>query len=297
MSEGQPASTLDTQLAEFNLRTAEDLVSSFVKRIVNAKSTAQLVAMVPAPVQERTKKLLEQIVQAHLKMANATTILKEWKDSLAKSNFNLPELKSIRAPSVQVSKLATDHGQLDPKNFTSALEASKRGALERMIEIKEGEIEILDQLCDSDVQTGKLLAGWKTASEDEHISAEALTILLSHSCGISLVKTAISIGANAAYRQIETKKKKSETQKKAKVDATGALPGDKKALAEFIKEINKRQRQSTQDKQKALKNKSGKGQGGAGPSKTKNQKKKTNKVSKRRQGKSGASSGRQQKKR
>lgn len=294
----EPISTLDTQVAEFNLKTAEDLVGGFVKRIVNARTTAQLVSLVPAPVQERTKKLLEQIVQAHLKTANASSVLKEWQDALAKNFFDLPELNSIRAPSVQVSKLASENGQLDSKNFNDALVASKRSALERMIEIKEKEISILEQLCDVDAQSKALLAGWRIASGGDHISPEALTILLSHACGESLVKTTVSIGANAAYRQLETKKKKSETVKKVSVKTTGALPGDRKELMELIKEMNKRQRQSSDDKRKA--SKSGKGPRGAGPSKTKNQKKNTNKVSKGRKGKNGkrgTSSGKQQRKR
>ncbi|KAF2869590.1 hypothetical protein BDV95DRAFT_609127 [Massariosphaeria phaeospora] len=163
-----------------------------------------------------------------------------------------------------------------------------------MIEIKKAEIEILEQLCDPDAQTKALLDGWKSAADDDHISLEAFTLLMNQPCEESLVKTTISIGANAAYRQIETKKKRSATQKKAQVEATGALPGDKKALAEFIKEIGKRQQQSRKDKQ--AKPKSGKGQRGAGPSKTKNQTKNTAKVSKRRQGsdkKRGASSKKQ----
>jgi hypothetical protein len=76
------------------------------------------------------------------------------------------------------------------------------------------------------------------------------------------------------------------------------MPEKPQDLVAFVKEVAERHRQSVQDKSRAKK--SGKGQRRAGPSKTKNQKKNTNKVGKKnrktRKGKRGTSSKKQPKK-
>ena len=106
-----------TEVAERNLVIQADVIATFLKRIVNCRSVAQLVALVPAIAQDRTKVGLDEIVTAHIKKAMAVSLLAEWRDSLAKENYDsILELKSIRAPSIQISKLAEKEGSID-KDF------------------------------------------------------------------------------------------------------------------------------------------------------------------------------------
>lgn len=283
---------------ERNLEIQMDLVASFVKRIVNCQSVAQLIAFVPAIAKDRTKVGLDEIVTAHVKKATAASTLADWRDSLAKDNFDsIHELKSIRAPSLQISKLAEKEGSIT-KDFKDSLKEAKKAALTRMIDIKAKEVEALSSLCDQAKLAKKLHEAWNGISASDGVSPEACALLHEPSCASSLVSSAISIGENTAHKQMIAKQKKSEAVKKAQIGGTSVMPKDSKALEEFVKEIAKRQKQSAMDKSKAKK--SGKGQRGAGPSKSKNQKN-SNKVSKkdrkRKNGKRGTSSKRQQSKR
>ncbi|RAQ99362.1 hypothetical protein DDE83_009198 [Stemphylium lycopersici] len=109
--------TAMTEVAERNLVIQADVIATFLKRIVNCRSVAQLVALVPAIAQDRTKVGLDEIVTAHIKKAMAASLLAEWRDSLAKENYDsILELKSIRAPSIQISKLAEKEGSIN-KDF------------------------------------------------------------------------------------------------------------------------------------------------------------------------------------
>ena len=287
-----------TEVAERNLVIQADVIATFLKRIVNCRSVAQLVALVPAIAQDRTKVGLDEIVTAHIKKAMAVSLLAEWRDSLAKENYDsILELKSIRAPSIQISKLAEKEGSIN-KDFQESLKEAKKSALTRMIDIKAREVEALSSLCEVKRNAEALHNSWVSASSAEGVSPEALALLQDSDSALSLVQSAVSIGENTAHKQMLAKAKKSETVKKAKTGGTAVMPTDRKGLEEFVKEIAKRQKQSAIDK--SLARKSGKGQRGAGPSTTKNQKN-TNKIGKknrkRKNGKRGTSSTKQQKKR
>jgi hypothetical protein len=290
--------SVNTVENDFNLGIQEEVIRNFVKRIVNCRSVAQLVSFVPAIAQERTKESLDIIVQAHVKKASAAFLLAEWRDALAKDSFaSIPALKSIRAPSIQVSKLAEKDGSIN-KDFDDSIKEAKRTALTRMIEIKAKEVEALSQHCLVGANADKLHTAWRFISVLDGVSKEAFALLQHNACALSLVQSAISIGENTAQKQLDTTKKKTETVKKAQTQGTAVMPTDKKGLEEFIKEIHKRQKQSAMDKSAAKK--SGKGRRGAGPSKTKNQKKSpgkgVKKNRKQRNGKRGTSSKKQPKK-
>jgi hypothetical protein len=292
--------TIAVELVSRTLDTQVEVVTNFVKRIVNCRSVAQLVSLVPAIAQDQTKQGLDKVINAHVKKASAAFLLAEWRDHLAKENFGtILELKSLRAPSIQVSKLAEEEGSIT-KTFDEALKEAKKSALTRMIFIKDKEVEALDKLCDTKRISDQMSGIWKgLAEKPDCVSPEAKAILQDYSCVWSLVCSAVSIGENTAHKQMEAKAKKSETVKKTNTNGTDKLPDNPKALEEFVKEIAKRQKQSAMDKSKAKK--SGKGQRGAGPSKSKNQKNSNNKVAKKgrkgKNGKRGTSSKRQQKKR
>jgi hypothetical protein len=289
------STAVNTQTHEGNLEIQTNLISMFVQRIVNCRSVAQLVTHVPAIAQDRTKEGLNEIVSAHVKLASATHLLAEWNDVLAKESFgSIVELKSLRAPSIQLSKLAEKDGSIK-KDFEESLKEAKRLALARMIFIKKREVEILRGLCEAKKNAEEVHNTWRALALEKDVSAEASALLLNAPCALSLVQSAISIGENTAAKQIRDKLKKSATVKTTKKDATAVMPTDKKGLEAFVKAIADRNKQSAMDKAKAKK--SGKGQRGAGPSKTKNQKKSDNKVvkkdRKKRKGKRGTSSKKQ----
>lgn len=290
--------TVMTEAHERNLAIQADVVALFLKRLVNCRSVAQLVALVPAAVQDRTRSGLDDIVNAHIKKASADHLLAEWKDHLAKENYGaILELKSIRGPSIQVSKLAEKDVSIS-KDFSDALKEAKKSALARMIAIKEQEVEALSKLCNEDRNYTDLRADWKRVANADGVSKEAYSLLIDPDCVLSLIQSSISIGENTAHKQMEKKKQKSGAVKGARTKGTAAMPTEPKALEEFIKEIAKRQKQSAVDKSKARQ--SGKGQRGAGPSKTKNQRNPNGvgkKNRKRNAGKRGTSSKKQQKKR
>lgn len=287
-----------TEEAERNLVIQEDIVRLFLKRLVNCRSVVQLVTLVPAAVQDRTRQILDNIVEAHVKKATAALLLAEWRDVLAKENYGtIMELKSIRGPSIQVSKLAEKEGGIS-KDFSESLKEAKKSALTRMIEIKNNEVEALAGLCKVTQNHTNTHNMWMTAANAEETSPEAFNLLTDSNSVKSLVQAAISIGENTAQKQLDKKQKKSSTVKRAQVGGTAVMPTDPKSLEAFVKEIAKRNKQSAQDKSKAKK--PGKGQRGAGPSKTKNQKNSSSKVTKkdrkRKNGKRSTSSKKQQKK-
>jgi hypothetical protein len=295
--EGATQNTISTGLVTQTLEIQREVCASLVKRIVNCRNVAQLVSFVPAVAQDQTKAGLDKIVNSHVKKAAASFLLTEWRDHLAKESLDqIPELKSLRAPSIQISKLAEEDGAIN-KTFDDALKEAKKSALTRMIFIKDREVEALGKLCEEKSCTDKLQTAWIKLSNLNGVSPEAKAILSDRACASSVICSAISIGENTALKHVEEKSKKIAAVKKTQKDGT-AMPKDSKALEEFVKEIAKRQKQSAIDKSKARK--SGKGQRGAGPSKSKNQKN-SNKVGKKsrkpRNGKRGTSSKRQQKKR
>jgi hypothetical protein len=287
---------METDDGERNLAIQNEVIGTLLKRLVNCRSVAQLVSLVPAAVQDRTRTKLDEIVNAYVKKASTAFQLAEWRDCLAKQNYEtIQELKSIRGPSIQVSKLAETDAAIS-KDFSDALKEAKRSALTRMIEIKAAEVEALTLISQESRNVNHLFSEWRQEANREGASKESIAILNDTESVRSLVQTAISIGENTAHKLMQKKQEKASAVKKTTIKAT-AMPTDSKALEEFVKEIAKRQRQSAMDKSKAKK--PGKGQRGAGPSKTKNQKNAA-RVAKNRKGKNakrGTSSKKQQKKR
>lgn len=290
--------TIMTDAGERNLAIQMDVVDTFLKKLVNCRSVAQLVMLVPAAVQDRTRVILDNIVNGHIKKAMANHLLVEWRDHLAKENFeSILELKSIRGPSIKISKLAENNGSIS-KDFSETLKEAKKLALTRMIAIKAEEVQALSDLCKESPNSGQLQVIWRQAANTEGVSKEAHGLLYDPGSIVSLVQSAISIGENTAHKQMDKKLSKAGTVKTTHVKATAVMPTEPRALEEFVKEIAKRQKQSSMDRSKAKK--SGKGQRGAGPSSTKNQKNPSKigkKDRKRKNGKRGTSSKKQQKKR
>jgi hypothetical protein len=226
----------------------------------------ELVACVPTPAQEKTKKVLEVVLQAFARKETCALLLAEWRDSLAKEYFaNIPELNSIKAPNVQVSKIAQDTGNLMEINFSDALLEAKKAALTQMIAIKSSEIGALTPFCDPTDVSADISQQWQKIILENYASPEHTAVLASKDASDSLAKSITALGANLSFRANESRRKKQEKKKNAKTASTAALSGDKKEMTAFVKEIVKRQHQASRDK------KSGKGPRGAGPSKTKNQ--------------------------
>lgn len=235
--------TIMTDVADRNLAVQTDVVGAFLKRLVNCRSVAQLVSLVPAAVQDRTRVDLDNIVNAHVKKATTAFQLAEWRDSLAKQNYDgVPELKSIRGPSVQVSKLAETEAAIS-KDFSEALKEAKKSALTRMIEIKASEVEALTLISQEGRNVANLILGWKRVADTEGVSKEAHVLLYDSDSIRSLIQTAISIGENTAQKQMLKKQQKALAVKKTKTGATTVMPTEPRALEEFVKEIAKRQKQ------------------------------------------------------
>jgi hypothetical protein len=288
--------SISSTQAKDNESLQKDILHAFVSKIVAARSVAELVACIPTPAQDPTKKILDQVLTAFLKREVSSSQLMEWRDSLAKDKFDkIAELNSIKAPTIQTSKLAQDTGSLMEIDFSDTLKEAKKIALRQMILIRESEVGALASFCNPTDVAAEIGKVWQKLLVESHVSPEHAAVLGSLQARESLAKSTTSLGANLSFRSIESRRSKAEKRTNAKVAATGALSGNRSEMATFVKEIVKRQQQSARDK------KSGKGQRGAGPSKTKNQKSNQSKVGKKRRptknAKRGTSGGKQQRKR
>jgi len=282
-----------------NNKILEDLFA----RMSRCHTLGELIRTIPAPAQAATKEVLERVTDAFTRQAVCEVLKTSWQDALNKGEYDrIPELNSLKAPSVQVSKLAReiDETALNALNFTSALQDARKAALVIMIGIKQQEILNLDQLCSEQIIRGKIVKIWKDISEEDGITPEHMTILLHKGCAERLVQMAISIGHDSLTRSANTKKKRLEKREEAEADKT-YLPDNQKSLRALVHEEMKRMRQSEKDK----KINSKKGSGRAGPPKTpknpKNAKNRATKVTKKSQPasarKAGPSSKQQRKKR
>jgi hypothetical protein len=282
-----------------NNKILEDLFA----RMSRCHTLGELIRTIPAPAQAATKEVLEKVTDAFTRQGVCEVLKTSWQDALNKGEYDrIPELNSLKAPSVQVSKLAReiDETALNALNFTSALQDARKAALVIMIGIKQQEILNLDQLCSEQIIRGKIVKIWKDISEEDGITPEHMTILLHKGCAERLVQMAISIGHDSLTRSANTKKKRLEKREEAETDKTN-LPDNQKSLRALVHEEMKRMRQSEKDK----KINSKKGSGRAGPPKTpknpKNAKNRATKVTKKSQPasarKAGPSSRQQRKKR
>jgi S-ribosylhomocysteine lyase LuxS involved in autoinducer biosynthesis len=282
-----------------NNKILEDLFA----RMSRCHTLGELIRMIPAPAQAATKEVLEKVTDAFTRQGVCEVLKTSWQDALDKREYDrIPELNSLKAPSVQISRLAKeiDEKSLNAINFTSALQDAKTAALTIMIGIKQQEIHNLNQLCSERIIRGKIVKIWTDISREDGITPEHMTILLNRGCAERLVQMAISIGHDSLTRSANTKKKRLEKKDEAEADKTD-LANNQKSLRALVHEEMKRMRQSEKDK----KINSKKGSGRAGPPKTpknpKNAKNRATKVTKKNQPanarKAGPSSRQQRKKR
>ena len=245
-----------------NNKILEDLFA----RMSRCHTLGELIRTIPAPAQNATKEVLEKVTDAFTRQGVCEVLKTSWQDALDKREYDrIPELNSLKAPSVQVSKLAKeiDEAALNVLNFTSALQDARTAALVVMIGIKQQEINNLNQLCSERIIMGKIHKIWKDISEEEGITPEHMAILEHKGCAERLVQMAISIGHDSLTRSANTKKKRLEKRDEAEAEKTD-LANNQKSLRALVHEEMKRMRQSEKDK----KINSKKGSGRAGPPKT-----------------------------
>ncbi|XPS99448.1 hypothetical protein M3J09_013926 [Ascochyta lentis] len=229
-----------------NTKIMEDLFA----RMSRCHSLGELLKTIPAPAQNATKDILEKVTDAFTRQGACEVVKTTWQDALNKREYdNIPELNSLRAPSVQVSKLAQEVDPIALKglNFDSNLTDAKKAALTTMIGIKQQEINNLNQLCKETIIRRKVVATWKDISDENGITPEHLTILLSKGCAERLVQMAISIGHDSLIRSANIKKKRLEKKEEAEQKKTEAAD-DPKSMRALIQEELKRARQSEKDK-------------------------------------------------
>jgi hypothetical protein len=274
----QASNSTATEESQANLNT--HVAVDFVTRLSRCQTIGEVVRLVPAPAQEKTKEILDRVYESFIRRSNATQVKLRWKDALDKQEYeSIPELNSLKRPVVQLSKLAetVDKGAFAPFNFSEAINTAKKAALEEMIRIKTQEIKNLDTLCEETNIQAKVKAEWMTASQGVGVTPEHLTLLLEDGPSSRIVQAAISIGRNAVSRSVIIKQKKNQTRADAEVDMTDPLQ-NKEQIESLVMEMIKRREQSKRDKSL-----SGKGKGRAGPPKKKNQKESASKVQKKKQ--------------
>lgn len=260
-----PSTASATQQAfqqEINAKVLADLVA----RMSRCHSLPELLRTIPAPAQERTKNVLEKVLEAFIRLGSCEFTQNNWKDALEKAEYErISELNSLKAPSVQLSKLAkeVDERALNAITFDLAITNAKNAMLQQMITLKEQEISNLKSLCSERRIKSQVYGIWHEVSKEKGITAEHLSILDHRGCAERLVQMAISIGHNSLARSAnnkKTKQDKKEEADKAKTD----IPTNDKSFSAMFHEHMKRQRQSEKDK----KINSKKGSGRAGPPKT-----------------------------
>lgn len=256
-----PSTSQDVFQRALNTKIMEDLFA----RMSRCHSLVELLKTVPAPAQNATKGILEKVTDAFTRQGACEVVKTIWQDALNKGEYdNISELNSLKAPSVQVSKLAQEVDPIALKglNFDSDLTNARKAALITMIGIKQQEINNLNQLCKETIIRRKVFATWKDISGEKGITPEHMTILLSKGCAERLVQMAISIGHDSLTRSANIKKKRLEKKDEAEAKKTEAAD-DPKSMRALIQEELKRARQSEKDKKISKK-----GSGRAGPPKT-----------------------------
>lgn len=269
-SDEDPIGTASTQTVTasqdaFQQAVNNKIIEDLFARMSRCHSLGELLKVVPAPAQNATKDVLEKVTDAFTRQGACEVVKTTWQDALNQGEYdNIPELNSLKAPTVQISKLATevDKVALDALNFDSDLRDAKKAALTTMIGLKQQEINNLNQLCKESIIRRKIFTIWKGISADTGITPEHVTILLHKGCAERLVQMAISIGHDSLTRSANIKKKRLEKKDEAEKKKTEAAD-DPKSIKALIQEELKRARQSEKDKKIAKK-----GKGRAGPPQT-----------------------------
>lgn len=281
----------------------KNVATDLVGRLSRCQTVGALVRLVPAPAQDKTKVILDNVYDSYVKRAAAKHLLLHYEDVLEKEEYDsITELNSFKKPKVQYSKLSEEAnpGSFTAFNFSIAITTAKKAGLDEMIRIKKQEIRNLDTLCEEENIQAKVTATWMTVSEEPSITPEHEVLLLEPDIISRVVRTAISIGLNAVSRSNIIKEKKNEKKATAEKRSSDPLENQEQ-IKTLVSEMINRQKQSDRDRQKL----SGKGKGRAGPpSKKKNQRKEPapQRVQKRTQGpktqrKPGSSTKKQRKRR
>jgi hypothetical protein len=245
-----------------NNKILEDLIA----RMSRCHTLGELIRTIPAPAQNATKDVLEKVTDAFTRQGACEILKTSWQDALDKREYDrIPELNSLKAPSVQVSKLAKEINEVALKalTFTTAINDARKAALVIMIGIKQQEINNLDKLCDAKSIRAKIHKIWSDISEEDGITPEHMAILERKECAERLVQMAISIGHDSLTKAANIKKKRLEQKNEAEERQTG-VADDPKSVRALVQEMMKRERQSEKDK----KINSKKGKGRAGPPQT-----------------------------
>jgi hypothetical protein len=257
------------------------VLSDLIARMSRCNSFGELLKTVPAPAQETTKHILEKVIDSFTRQGACETLKASWQDFLNKREYErVPELNSLKAPSVQISKIAkeVDEVAINALNFDNIMQDVRNAALVQMIGIKQQEIINLKKLCDENSVRTTLMRAWSPIATSAGITPEHATILTHKGCAERLVQMAISIGQNSLTRSATIKQKKLEKRAEADVDMTDIQGNPKNFEAMFNRMFEKKQ-QSERDRRN-----SGKGKGRAGPPRKQNQKPGPTKVQKKKKG-------------
>jgi hypothetical protein len=259
----------DSQV-QFQQGVNNQVLQDLLARMSRCHTFGELMKTVPAPAQEITKTKLEKVVDSFTRQGACETLKATWQDFLNKSEFNrVPELNSLKAPTVQISKLAKEVDQvaLNNFNFDTIMQDARRATLVQMIALKQQEIKNLKSLCNERSIRDKLFVAWTLLVTDGTTTPEHANILTHEGCAERLVQMAISIGQNSLAKTASVKQKKQEKLAEADKQKTD-LVGNNRSFESMFKEMMRKEKQSEGDRRK-----SGKGKGRAGPpNKSKNQK-------------------------
>lgn len=269
-SQGSAGQSISSSHGEAQEAVNNQVILDFVSRVTRCQTLGELLRTIPAPALDRTKHIVEKVIEAFTRQGSCKTLKREWNDALNKGEYErVPELNSLKPPVVQVSALSrsVDEGSLTSLNFSHPISVAKKEALTQMIAIKDQEISNLRTLCDESTVKEKIVREWRSNQNIPGVSPEHMAILLSMECAERLALTALSIGTNSLSRTAILKKKKLEKKTDADVEMTGVGSGDNKKLASLVKEMVRREKQADMDKRS-----SGKGRGKTGLPKKQNQK-------------------------
>jgi hypothetical protein len=202
--------------------------------MLRCHTLGELIRTIPAPAQNATKDVLEKVTDAFTRQGACEILKTSWQDALDKREYDcIPELNSLKAPSVQVSKLAKEINEVALKalTFTTAINDARKAALVIMIGIKQQEINNLDKLCDAKSIRAKIHKIWSDISEEDGITPEHMAILERKECAERLVQIAISIGYDSLTKAANIKKKRLEQKNEAEERQTGVANNPKSVRA------------------------------------------------------------------
>ncbi|KNG52841.1 hypothetical protein TW65_09335 [Stemphylium lycopersici] len=161
------ASSITASQDAFQQQLNKKILEDLFARMSRCHALGELIRTIPAPAQAATKEVLEKVTDAFTRQGVCEVLKTSWQDALDKREYDrIPELNSLKAPSVQVSKLAKeiDEVALNALNFTLAMQEARQAALVVIIGIKQQEIINLSQLS---ANTKKKRLEKKTEAEAE----------------------------------------------------------------------------------------------------------------------------------